>query len=192
MKFWLCASGLIILLTSASAQAPIRKPARRPNPVRRNESTLAGLRPGRDLVSHAKTLYGPPKRERAIDPEQTWYAMCRSEVLFLDPDERGLIRTVKVAEENWLLAKCRPQPPSPWRTGRRLRVRDACSRAIALYGVPSSRGPSTKDGQELELFFYQFDWAGSNVPQVMEVLCTPEKNGKPGRVVEIMLAAPSL
>jgi hypothetical protein len=40
--------------------------------------------------------------------------------------------------------------------------------------------------------FYQFDWAGPDVPQVMEVLCTPEKNGKPGRVVEIMLATASL
>ncbi len=42
------------------------------------------------------------------------------------------------------------------------------------------------------MFFYQFDWAGPDVPQVMEVLCTLEKDGKPGRVVEIMLAAGSL
>jgi hypothetical protein len=30
------------------------------------------------------------------------------------------------------------------------------------------------------------------VPQLMEVLCTVEKDGKPGRVVEITLAVSSL
>jgi hypothetical protein len=63
---------------------------------------------------------------------------------------------------------------------------------LAIYGQPGSRGPSTKDGQQLELLYYAFDWAGPDVPQVMAVLCTPERNAKPGRVVEITLAAPSL
>jgi hypothetical protein len=39
---------------------------------------------------------------------------------------------------------------------------------------------------------YAFEWAGPDVPHVMEVLCTPEKDAKPGRVVEITLAAPIL
>lgn len=55
-----------------------------------------------------------------------------------------------------------------------------------------SRSPSTKNGQRLELLHYAFDWAGPDVPQVMEVVCTPEKHGKPGRVVEITLAAGNL
>lgn len=79
-----------------------------------------------------------------------------------------------------------------WRTGLELAVGDSCSRAQKLYGQPASRGPSMKDGRELELLLYQFDWAGPDVPQVMEVLCTPEKEGKPGRVMEIMLARGSL
>jgi len=61
-----------------------------------------------------------------------------------------------------------------------------------LYGEPDSRSPSTKDGQRLELLYYAFDWAGPDVPQVMEVLCTVGQGGKPGRVVEITLAASSL
>jgi hypothetical protein len=61
-----------------------------------------------------------------------------------------------------------------------------------LYGQPDSKSPSTRDGQPLELWYYAFDWAGSDVPQVLEVLCTREANGKPGQVVEITLAAPSL
>ncbi|HEV2101325.1 MAG TPA: hypothetical protein VGR58_00970 [Candidatus Acidoferrum sp.] len=42
------------------------------------------------------------------------------------------------------------------------------------------------------MWYYAFDWAGADVPQVMEVLCTRETDGKPGRVVEITLAGPSL
>jgi hypothetical protein len=42
------------------------------------------------------------------------------------------------------------------------------------------------------LWYYAFDWAGPDVPQVMEVVCTREKDGQAGRVVEITLAAPSL
>ena len=64
--------------------------------------------------------------------------------------------------------------------------------ALELYGQPGSRGPSTKDGQQLELLYYAFDWAGPDVPQVMAVLCAPGSKAKPGRVVEITLMAPSL
>jgi hypothetical protein len=42
------------------------------------------------------------------------------------------------------------------------------------------------------LLYYAFDWAAPDVPQMMEVLCTVEKDGKPGRVIEITLSASSL
>ena len=63
---------------------------------------------------------------------------------------------------------------------------------MALYGNPDSRGPSTRAGQPLDLLYYAFDWAGPDVPEVMQVVCTPEKVGQPGQVVEITLAACSL
>jgi hypothetical protein len=63
---------------------------------------------------------------------------------------------------------------------------------IQIYGQPDSRSPSTKGGQPLELWYYAFDWAGADVPQVMEVLCTREADGKPGRAAEIALAGLSL
>ena len=69
---------------------------------------------------------------------------------------------------------------------------DATSRVVRLYGEPDSRSPSTKDRERLELLYYAFDWAGPELPQVMEMLCTVEKDGKPGRVVETTLAASSL
>jgi hypothetical protein len=40
--------------------------------------------------------------------------------------------------------------------------------------------------------YYAVDRAGPDVPQLREVLCTKGADGKPGRVVEITLAAPSL
>jgi hypothetical protein len=42
------------------------------------------------------------------------------------------------------------------------------------------------------LLYYAFDWAEPDVPQVMEAIGTPEKDGKPGHVVEITLAGSSL
>ena len=50
-----------------------------------------------------------------------------------------------------------------------------------------SPGPSVKGEHELELLHYAFAWAGSDVPQVMEILCARES----GRVMEITLAYPS-
>lgn len=78
-----------------------------------------------------------------------------------------------------------------WLSVSALALNDPVS-SVDIYGQPDSRSPSTRDGKQLELLYYAFDWAGPDVPQVMEVLCTTEKDGKPGRVVEITLAAPSL
>jgi hypothetical protein len=77
-------------------------------------------------------------------------------------------------------------------TGMGLRLGDSAARMVQFYGQTNSRSPSTKDGQQLELLYYAFDWAGPDVPQLMEVLCSMEKDGEPGRVVEIALAASSL
>ena len=81
---------------------------------------------------------------------------------------------------------------SGWQTGHGLRLRSPISKILQLYGPPDSKSPSSKAGQQLELWYYAFDWAGADVPQVMEVLCTKETIGAPGRVIEITLAAPSL
>jgi hypothetical protein len=40
--------------------------------------------------------------------------------------------------------------------------------------------------------YYAFDWAGPDVPQVMKVLCTRDKDGRRGPVIEITLAASGL
>jgi hypothetical protein len=121
--------------------------------------------------------------------------ICTHEKLTIDVDRESKIQIVKLT---WLPesepTKCEPPPPlsALLRTGAGLGIYDTEQKISQLYGQPDSKSPSTRDGQPLELWYYAFDWAGPDVPQVMEILCTREKEGQPGRVVEITLAAPSL
>ena len=169
---------------------------------RNDELSLAGLRPGRDDMTKAERLFRKPSATKYDGTNKIWQDPCRHQLLSIIPDPNGTIQEVRVAQTNVNSAStdaCASAAESHsrdshsrWITGHGLVIGDACSRVVALYGQPGSRGPSTKDGQQLELLYYAFDWAGPDVPQVMAVLCTPERNAKPGRVVEITLAAPSL
>jgi hypothetical protein len=186
---------------------------------RANELTLAGLRPGRDGIAKAKTKFGT-KDVSASDGAFVW--SCSDWKMTLDLDAHTAILTVMVSDESFgkkrteiptsneikdIPIPCYLQMSSTalslekgeglnlrnlWTTGKGLALGDSVKRLSSLYGEPDSRSPSTKDGQPLELWYYAFDWAGPDVPQVMEVLCTKDKDGQPGRVVEITLAAPSL
>jgi len=73
-------------------------------------------------------------------------------------------------------------------SGRYLLLHDRCKRIEEIYGEAESRSPSVKGGDKLELYLYKFDWAGPNVPQVMEVSCDASSQ----TVVEITLAASTL
>jgi hypothetical protein len=161
---------------------------------RNYELTLAGLRPGRDAMTKAVHIF--PRSSAIADggANRTWHDDCRRELLSIIADSDGGIIEVRAAQAAGPKHPCRDADATTnrWITGHGLVVGDACSRVTALYGQPGSRGPSTKGGQQLELFYYAFDWAGPDVPQVMTVLCTPDAQAKPGRVVEITLAAPSL
>jgi hypothetical protein len=106
----------------------------------------------------------------------------------IDGDER--IQVIRLGKGR--ATDCATESAKLWATGRGLKLDDDVNTVSRLYGPPDSKSPSTRDGQPLELWYYAFDWAGPDVPQVMEVLCTREQDGKPGRVVEITLAAPSL
>jgi hypothetical protein len=126
--------------------------------------------------------------------EAVWEEGCRKSSLIISYDSTQRIETIRVRMmQGSIDADCFAKSETePWRTGRGLAIKDSTAKTIQLYGQPDSKSPSTRDGQPLELWYYAFDWAGPDVPQVMEVLCTPEKEGQPGRVVEITLAAPSL
>jgi hypothetical protein len=161
--------------------------------TRANEFTLAGLRPGKDTLARAKVLNKQFGSGKELPGDQTvWYDMCGDLSLTVDSDKQKQIEVIRAAAWGGSTADCAGGPPSPWKTGMGLRVGDRTTKLAQLYGDADSKSPSTRGGQPLELWYYAFDWAGPDVPQVMEVLCTREKDGQPGRVVEITLAAPSL
>ena len=180
---------LVITPSLFAQQKPTPKPAAA---HRANELTLAGLRPGHDKLGRAATLYDSiDSKSSTVDSQTVWKDPCRKQVLAIDFDGQKKIQVIRAGYVP-LTADCLSLPPSPWKTGLGLRVNDPVAKVTQLYGPPDSKSPSTRDGQPLELWYYAFDWAGPDVPQVMEVLCTREQNGKPGRVIEITLAAPSL
>jgi hypothetical protein len=181
------------LVPLANAQTNQKPAVKKAAASRVNEFTLAGLRPGRDTLARAALLNKQFGNGKDLPGEQTaWYDACRNLSLTIDNDKEKHIEVLRAGAWGGSTADCMVKTPSPWKTGLGLRVGDPTQRLASLYGQPDSKSPSTRDGQPLELWYYAFDWAGPDVPQVMEVLCTREKDGQPGRVVEITLAAPSL
>ena len=198
MRFWLCASAFGLVVAPSFAQlSPGRygtKDSWSPRPFRSYELTLAGLRPGKSKMSQANTMnrsFGSP---RADEGTTAWFDQLACEKINLDADNHGLIQSIRVSINVFNGQKTCTSVSAGvgWKTGKGLFLRAACTQATVIYGEPTSRSPSTKNGQPLELLYYAFDWAGPDVPQVMEVVCTAPKDGTPGRVVEITLAAGSL
>ena len=198
MRYWGRGSTVVLALACglAAAQTPGAKAVSKKAAAHRtNELTLAGLRPGRDSKSRAILLYRKPQAAKdAQDAQLSWAGGCNTQTLTMDVDDHDKIQVIRATavENRGVLLDCKSVQPALWKTGHGLRVGDPSARVTELYGEPDSRSPSTRDGQPLELWYYAFDWAGADVPQVMEVLCTVEKDGQPGHVVEITLAAPSL
>ncbi len=168
-------------------------------PSRANEFVLARLRPGKDTLATAKKLYGQQHRSGSPGDEnvRTWKDACRKHTLRMEADQHSVIQLITASVEDpsgeAQRGDCAEKSKAGlrsdwWKTGKGLALGDPQERVIALYGAPSSRGPSTGADRELELLFYAFDWAGSDVPQVMEVYC----DRATARVVQITLAFPSL
>ena len=198
---------------SASAQ---QRPANDPFAFQANELTLAGLRPGRDTILKAKKICGGPWRKSAPDDPSVLLVRgdCTAALLRLEGDKSGVIQQIvvlagknasEVEKRSVLPPTCadlngaEPMSAMPidkrnlrWITGRKISLGAITTALHAEYSDPGNKSPSTRGGQPLELWYCAFDWAGPNVTQVTEVLCTREQNGEPGRVVELTLAAPSL
>jgi hypothetical protein len=163
--------------------------------MRRNEVNLAGLRPGLDVLASALKRYNPRylNSDDGTAGIKQWLDNCTGRELRIESDGRSLIQTVTISALAPHDGKCDQRrfealSVRDWCTGHGLRLGDSRDKIIQLYGEPNSSGPSIKGNQELEFLYYSFDWAGSDVPQVMEIQCARAT----GRVVEIMLAFPSL
>jgi hypothetical protein len=196
MRSWLFASGLVTWLALAgAAQSNPAQTLVSSHPA--NELMLAGLRPGRDTLARADSLYKSKHRVLSSGSHSSpvWVDSCAHRSLSLESDEKGTVQSVTLSSLSLeaVMGDCSKKAYNPaarelWKTGRGLKLGDPRDRIIEMYGEPNSSGPSTKNGRELELLFYAFDWAGSEVPQVLEVSC----DRATGRVVEITLAYPSL
>jgi hypothetical protein len=163
--------------------------------ARTNELTIAGFRPGRDKLAAARARIGTklPMTEDEPDRVITWHEFCNGQDLKIEADKNGVIQSLDLSSIEPVHrcsqeALAAAQQTGYWRTGRGLVLGDSRKRVISLYGPPGSNGPSQEGDERRELLYYAFDWAGSDVPQVMEVSCDKAS----GRVVEIMLAFPSL
>lgn len=192
-KFWLCVS-LAAASFPAGAAARVFSAAGQTATRHTNETLLAGLRPGRDTFAIAEKRFKIKNlSEEPNSSSKEWRDDCSGRSIHLELDAKSVIQSVTITTLGAQEGKCtdrRPDflDPRNWLTGLGLRMGDSQDRVVGLYGEPNSSGPASKHGQELALMYYQFDWAGSDVPQVMEVLCARDT----GRVVEITLAFPSL
>jgi hypothetical protein len=181
-----------------SAQVVPQKasPTAQQTTVRRgvNETLLAGLRPGRDTFAVAEKRFKLKNlAERQDSGIKEWRDDCSGRSIRLELDAKSTIQSITITTLGFQEGKCSDKrveflDAKNWVTGSGLRIGDPQDRVNDYYGEPNSSGPAAKNGQELEMMSYQFDWAGSDVPQVMEVLCARDT----GRVVEITLAFPSL
>jgi hypothetical protein len=211
MKFSLCAS-VIVFAACCASFAGAGQYERRVN-----EMTLAGLRPGKDTFTSAEKRYkskflverekerekgkekekSPDKSDEKTDNKgdnfKEWLDDCRGRSLKVELDGKGVIQSITISSLAPQDGECKDRAGDilntrQWMTGRGLRLSDPRDRIIEIYGEPNSSGPSVKGTRELELLYYAFDWAGSDVPQVMEISCERST----GKVLEITLAYPSL
>jgi hypothetical protein len=176
-----------------------------------NELSVAALGPGRDKLENAYRLYGKQSFVTDTDDPKVFYVNGCVDQLRIEVDDSRIIQTIRLVDiqaattQNSNVAGCvdlglqfpykgfnPAHTHARWTTGQAIAPLSPCASIVSIYGEPDSRRPSTKSLQPLELLYYTFDWAGPDVPQVMEVVCTPPKAGAPGRVVEITLVAGSL
>jgi hypothetical protein len=194
-KFSLCTSAAFVLaLCGAAALAQDESTF-----SRANELTLAGLRPGRDTLAtaqkHFKAKYASSGSDGSAAAKVTreWLDSCTGHELIMQVDEHSVIEAITVSALGPRNGKCEAGrfdalDMKDWFTGRGLELGDPRNRVTEMYGEPNSSGPSVKGSLELEYLRYSFDWAGDDIPQVLEIYCARDT----GRVLEITLAFPRL
>jgi hypothetical protein len=188
-KFWRFAS-LVAVLSLAAQAAPGLMKSRR-----RNEQTLAGIRPGHDEITAPQKKFRELDRDESATEELLWGDICTHRELRVELNASKTVQVVTV-DNNYkpeIMAKCLPLASAPSRlkllaTGQGLQLGDRCERVGQIYGKPESESPSVRGSEQLELWLYSFDWAGAGVPQVMEVSCDAASK----KVVAITLAASTL
>lgn len=197
-KSWPCSSAVRVaaIVLAVAIEVAISLPASAQLVLGgRNELFLARLQPGKDTLPAAAKLFGGQlQKTESTAQNEKWTDPCTGRTVTLEANAQGVIQEITMDYESKLRPACTPEMYAAserelfWQTGHGVKLGDSRQHLIEMYGKPGSTSPSAKNGRELELLYYAFDWAGSNVPQVMEVSCERAT----GRVVEILLAYPSL
>ncbi len=151
-----------------------------------NELTLAGLRPGRTDMRAAERRLGADWRHPAAD-ERDVYDWCdarRGVEISLEADSRGQIRVVTVEQARGGAGCDAHLPPGAFPTGRGMRLGGTAGQLLAIYGKPFFQGQASWRGHTVRLIVFNFSWAGSAKPQILESSFDAR-----GRLVKMTLSA---
>jgi hypothetical protein len=190
-RFWLLVSVVAVVVLAMQVGSHAERKGRV------NELKLAGLRPGYDKISASAKEFRDLTLDAAVTDAYVWGDICTHRGLRVEADASrdGVVKTLTVGSnyKPEIMAKCAASVMDTERlklmaSGHGLQLGDACGRIEEIYGKTASRSPSVKGNYKLELYLYKFDWAGTDVPQVMEVSCDASSQ----TVAAITLAAATL
>lgn len=161
---------VLALVAAAAAQDPASSADRPPGNV--NELTLAGLRPGQTTVTEALKRLGAGWTHPSPD-EHDLYDWCDAATRLrvqIEAHGSDIVQVVTVERM--------PDPPNGGcraklplrlaRTGRGVALGAAAVRLRAVYGKPFFAGPASWRGRNVQMIVYNFSWAGSDKPQILE------------------------
>lgn len=138
-----------------------------------NELKLAGLQPGRSTVAEAEALWGKQWHHPSRDEDDV-YVWCDTHShiqLSLEATRAGLIRVVTVSRMPPALpvgACTAVLGKRAATTGRGVRLGDSPERLQHVYGKPFFTGPSSWNGRDVNMIVFNFSWAGTSKPQILE------------------------
>jgi hypothetical protein len=190
-RFWLLVNVVAVVVLAIQVGSHAERKGRV------NELTLAGLRPAYDKISAPAKEFRDLTLDAAVTDAYVWGDICTQRELRVAADASGdgVVKTVTVGSnyKPEILPKCAASVLDTKRlkliaSGYGLQLGDARGRIEEIYGKTESRSPSVKGHYKLELYLYKFGWAGTDVPQVMEVSCDVCSQ----TVAEITLAAATL
>jgi hypothetical protein len=140
------------------------------------EEKLAGLRPGKDTVDQAYKHFGEGDAPKS-DSLLSWRDDCNHQQVSIAFDPRRIIESVTVERPPGTLnADCELKAYSrPVRaklgSGHDLVMRDRCQRIREIYGEPDAKATAARGFEKLDIYTYQYSWAGERPRLTMEVTC---------------------
>lgn len=167
-------AAMVLLLALAPAATRAQDPASSSDhPAGNiNELTLAGLRPGATRIATARARLGPHWRHPSPD-EKDIFIWCDAHSglrlqLEAPSGQPIAVVTIEALGKADAVGCAARLPPTLARTGRGVRLGDSPAQLKKVYGTPFFQGPSSWEGRDAQLIVFNFSWAGSDKPQILE------------------------